>query len=197
MPHALKRGSLPHPRLNLSHFPQRLKKPGRLFALHQRLFHFAHHAFLRQPAQFERPADRHRLRRNREIKPRRKLRRPHCPQRVASECLLIHVSDDALSDILPPAEIIEEQIASALDLVVQQDRLSGGKRRITQVAMYGENDAHGRRGFVPIVSWDRRTQRYEWGELPSWIEDLPYMNVATEAEVRQWVQSVRCCCLAA
>lgn len=96
-----------------------------------------------------------------------------------------------------PTEIIEEQIASALDLVVQQDRLSGGKRRITQVAMYGENDAHGRRGFVPIVSWDRRIQRYEWGELPSWIEDLPYMNVATEAEVRQWVQSVRCCCLAA
>ena len=90
-----------------------------------------------------------------------------------------------------PTEIIEEQIASALDLVVQQDRLSGGKRHITQVAMYGENDAHGRRGFVPIVSWDRRTQRYEWGELPSWIEDLPYMNVATEAEVRQWVQSVR------
>ena len=96
-----------------------------------------------------------------------------------------------------PTEIIVEQIASALDLVVQQDRLSGGKRRITQVAMYGENNAHGRRGFVPIVSWDRRTQRYEWGELPSWIEDLPYMNVATEAEVRQWVQSERCCCLAA
>ena len=58
--------------------------------------------------QFERPADRHRLRRNREIKPRRKLRRPHCAQRVASERLLIHVSDDALSDILPPAEIIED-----------------------------------------------------------------------------------------
>ena len=96
-----------------------------------------------------------------------------------------------------PTEIIEEQIASALDLVVQQDRLSGGKRRITQIAMRDENGTHGRRRFAPIVSWNRRAQRYEWSEVPSWIEELPYMNVATEAEVEQWAQSVQCCCLAA
>ena len=96
-----------------------------------------------------------------------------------------------------PTEIIEEQIASALDLVVQQDRLSGGKRRITQIAMRDENGTHERRRFAPIVSWNRRAQRYEWSEVPSWIEELPYMNVATEAEVEQWAQSVQCCCLAA
>lgn len=96
-----------------------------------------------------------------------------------------------------PTEIIEEQIASALDLVIQQDRLSGGKRRITQIAMRDENDAgmtREHRRFVPVVRWDRRTQRYEWSELPSWIEDLPFMGMASEQEVGQWVQSVHCCC---
>lgn len=96
-----------------------------------------------------------------------------------------------------PTEIIEEQIASALDLVVQQDRLSGGKRRITQIAMRDESGARGRCHFTPIVCWNRRAQRYEWSEAPSWIEELPYMNVATETEVEQWVQSVQCCYLAA
>lgn len=96
-----------------------------------------------------------------------------------------------------PTEIIEEQIASALDLVIQQDRLSGGKRRITQIAMRDESDAgmtREHRRFVPVVKWDRRTQRYEWNRLPAWIEDLPFMGMASEQEVGQWVQSVHCCC---
>lgn len=95
-----------------------------------------------------------------------------------------------------PIEIIEEQVASALDLVVQQDRLSGGKRRVTQIAMRSEGarSVRERRRFAPIVRWDRRTQRYEWSELPAWIEELPFMNVASEEEVAQWVQSVRCSC---
>ena len=98
-----------------------------------------------------------------------------------------------------PTEIIEEQIASALDLVVQQDRLAGGKRRITQIAMRRDDDrpAQGRQSFMPVVSWNRRMRRYEWNELPPWIDDLPFMGVASKEEVEQWVQSVRCCCLAA
>lgn len=94
-----------------------------------------------------------------------------------------------------PVEIIEEQVASALDLIVQQDRLSGGKRRITQIAMRGRDTGSARKcqRFTPIVHWDRRMQRYEWGDLPAWIEELPFMDVAGEEEVAQWVQSVRCC----
>ena len=94
-----------------------------------------------------------------------------------------------------PVEIIEEQVASALDLIVQQDRLSGGKRRITQIAMRGRDTGSARKcqRFTPIVLWDRRMQRYEWGDLPAWIEELPFMDVAGEEEVAQWVQSVRCC----
>lgn len=102
-----------------------------------------------------------------------------------------------------PTQIIREQIASALDLIVQQDRLAGGMRRITQIAMRNEGrrepppegDGASQGGFVPIVSWNRRNRHYEWGLVPAWIYDLPYMGIATQEEVEQWVQSVRPSCL--
>ena len=102
-----------------------------------------------------------------------------------------------------PTQIIREQIASALDLIVQQDRLAGGMRRITQIAMRNEGrrelDAEeggaSQGGFVPIVSWNRRNRHYEWGLVPAWVYDLPYMGIATQEEVEQWVQSVQPSCL--
>lgn len=94
-----------------------------------------------------------------------------------------------------PVEIIEEQISSALDLVVQQDRLSGGKRRITQIAMRNrDRSAHGRderRFFEPVVTWNRRTGSYEWSSAPEWVFDLPFLGIASEEEVETWARSVR------
>ena len=96
-----------------------------------------------------------------------------------------------------PTEIIEAQIASALDLVIQQDRLSGGVRRITQIAMRA--CAAPRVGnalsctFTPIVEWDRRRQRYVWSQTPDWVKDLPFLGIATQEEVAEWLQSVQSC----
>ena len=94
-----------------------------------------------------------------------------------------------------PTDIIEAQIVSALDLIVQQDRLSGGKRRITQIAMRGASDSKSRLErncfFTPIVIWDRRSQRYIWSDPPEWIHDLPYLGIASSEEVSSWVQSVQ------
>lgn len=100
-----------------------------------------------------------------------------------------------------PTEIIEDQIHSALDLIVQQDRLSDGKRRVTQIAMRndlaGTKERGSRRFFVPIVSWNRRTGEYEWASPPNWIDDLPYLGIADASEVSQWARSVQSPCLAA
>lgn len=96
-----------------------------------------------------------------------------------------------------PTEIIEAQVVSALDLVVQQDRLSGGKRRITQIAMRGAPGTAASSGsgrfFTPVVTWDRRSQRYIWSDPPEWVYDLSYMNIASDEEVSSWVQSVQRC----
>lgn len=100
-----------------------------------------------------------------------------------------------------PTEVIEAQVYSALDLVVQQDRLSGGERRITQIAMRddlvrGSLSCVSRR-FIPLVTWDRRTREYAWSGVPAWLDDLPYLDIASEEEVGQWERSVRSLCSAA
>ena len=84
-----------------------------------------------------------------------------------------------------PVEVIEAQVLSALDLIVQQDRMPDGSRRIT--AVVGRGDF----GFVPIVTWDDRARAYRWSDLPKWLDDLQRYGVAGE-EVRRWHQSVRC-----
>ena len=94
-----------------------------------------------------------------------------------------------------PVEIIEAQIASALDLVVQQDRVGGGHRRITQIAMRSAGASAGDSAgfFTPIVQWDRRAGSYSWGALPDWVDDLPYLGIASAEEVETWRHSVQRC----
>ena len=90
---------------------------------------------------------------------------------------------------------METQIASALDLVVQQDRVGGGKRRITQIAMRRADARMGDSAgfFTPIVQWNRRAGSYSWGALPDWVDDLPYLGIASAEEVETWRHSVQRC----
>lgn len=93
-----------------------------------------------------------------------------------------------------PTQIIEDQVVSALDLIVQQDRLAGGARRITHVFMRNESASASREErFVPIVIWNKRTSTYEWMHLPAWLEDLPFMDIASHEEVSAWLRSVQVC----
>ena len=106
-----------------------------------------------------------------------------------------------------PCEIVESQIASALDLIVQQDRMEGGKRRITQIvarhvagARAADDAAHGGAQafgaqwegemFKTVVAWSRREQRYVWKAFPDWVEALPWTGVAKAEEVARWEQSL-------
>ncbi len=93
-----------------------------------------------------------------------------------------------------PIEVIEAQVYSALDLIVQQDRMGDGVRRITQVVQRCPGGSHGATPrFEPVVTWDRRRQRYDWTATPAWIDDLLFAGIATEQEVRSWSQSLHCC----
>ncbi|MCD8200423.1 MAG: Flp pilus assembly complex ATPase component TadA [Coriobacteriaceae bacterium] len=89
-----------------------------------------------------------------------------------------------------PIEAIERQIVSALDLIVQQDRLTGGARRITQIVTRAAGTSlagqmHGD-PFTTVVRWDREQERYIWNEAPEWVAGLPAMGLATESEVEAW-----------
>ncbi len=93
-----------------------------------------------------------------------------------------------------PCEIVESQIASALDLIVQQDRMEGGKRRITHIVarhLAGKSGAEdGGDMFKTVVAWSRREQRYVWKAFPDWVEALPWTGVASAEEVARWERSL-------
>ena len=95
-----------------------------------------------------------------------------------------------------PTKIIESQVQSALDVIVQQDRMSGGVRRVSQVVAMEVRGLEGNEcqeaDFSPVVQWDRRTRRYVWKAVPVWVDELPYLEVATQEEVNAWEQ--RLCC---
>jgi pilus assembly protein CpaF len=91
-----------------------------------------------------------------------------------------------------PVDVIEEQVASALDLIVQLDRFADGTRRITSICECG-----GGRGGVTLerlVEWDRRDGSYTWNAEPQWLDDPGFREMVTEGEVESWRSSLGSSC---
>lgn len=89
-----------------------------------------------------------------------------------------------------PIEVVELQIAEALDLVIQTTRDPGGKRFICAIVGYFYNTAEKR---CMAKSYYERPFWHEtgiWVEIPRWIDSLPDFEIATEEEVQQWKQHV-------
>ena len=83
-----------------------------------------------------------------------------------------------------PVDVIEEQIGSALDLIVQQDRTGSGERRIS--SLFEVVPVAHKVELRPLVIWDRSERAYHYVAAPRWVDDLPYLGVATGEEVREW-----------
>lgn len=88
-----------------------------------------------------------------------------------------------------PVEVIEEQIGSALDLIVQIDRFADGSRHLTQLCACQVAD--GGVELTPLVTWDRAAQGFVWQALPPWIATLAYLPSVDESEVEAWRSSLR------
>ena len=85
-----------------------------------------------------------------------------------------------------PVALIEKQIASAFDLIVQLDRQLDGTRRITSVCeCSGTNSVE----LKEIVQWDADKRRYLWSRVPSWLTSFKAQQVIREEEVRQWYRA--------
>jgi pilus assembly protein CpaF len=69
-----------------------------------------------------------------------------------------------------PVALIEEQIVSALGLIVQMDRFADGSRRVSMICDCVA-DAKGAKA-EPIANWDGVEQRYVWLRLPRWLDEL-------------------------
>ncbi len=88
-----------------------------------------------------------------------------------------------------PVDVIEGQIVSALDLVIQVDRMTTGARRVTSICELGGSGQQGAQ-LSCLVSWNQQEQRYLWHRAPQWLlEQGNVRNVSTE-EVNSWLDLV-------
>ena len=86
-----------------------------------------------------------------------------------------------------PVDVIEGQVASALDLIVHLQRQADGSRKVIEIASFppGCNDARP----LPCALWDRKIHAYRW-DVPCWVSDLIDAGIASREEVESWESSL-------
>ncbi|MDR1089078.1 MAG: CpaF family protein [Coriobacteriales bacterium] len=85
-----------------------------------------------------------------------------------------------------PVDVIEEQIASALDLVVQVDRMASGARKLTSICELGGSGQTGVQ-IDRLVSWDQREHCYRYHKAPRWLKDYEGVGSMSAEEVDTWL----------
>ena len=85
-----------------------------------------------------------------------------------------------------PIDVIEANIASAIDLVVQTRRSLDGKRYLSDVVSLSFD--HDARRCLSRQIYRRPSMEAKgvWESEPDWIDDLPVIGVADEEEVSAW-----------
>ena len=85
-----------------------------------------------------------------------------------------------------PVSVIEAQIATAIDVVIQTTRYPDGSRGICEIAGYVWNEEKARCLVKRYFVRDLVTEKTEWLNFPPWLDDLPYLKIAAHEEVEQW-----------
>ena len=89
-----------------------------------------------------------------------------------------------------PVDVIDAQIGSALDCIVQTARAADGRRYVSQVDQVAFDGQARRARMDTLFRWDRGEGEGEWLKAPSWIGMLPAMGVAKESEVGEWMHRI-------
>lgn len=91
-----------------------------------------------------------------------------------------------------PIDVIEENIAHALDLVVQVERCADGSRRVASAAQLMFDEEARRCIALPVFSRDEATGDVVWWRVPEWIESLSKeAGIGAGGEVSSWAASLR------
>lgn len=85
-----------------------------------------------------------------------------------------------------PVSVIESQVASAIDLVIQTSREPAGRRRVTDIVGFELDEGTGRCCAHPYYSWDMVHRVGTWVDIPLWVDDLSYLGIAEDKEVEEW-----------
>ena len=85
-----------------------------------------------------------------------------------------------------PIDVIEANIASAIDLIVQTRRALDGSRRVTDIVTLSYDHAGGRCITHPVYAWGLSDECGIWFAVPEWIDGLVQRGLATQEEVEEW-----------
>ena len=89
-----------------------------------------------------------------------------------------------------PVDVIERQIASALDLGVQIARDAAGNRFVTQVVEYHLDPDRGKACVEVVYERAYADTRGEWRMVPVWVDELETLCLARRGEVELWKHSI-------
>lgn len=93
-----------------------------------------------------------------------------------------------------PVDVIESNVTSAFDVVVQTARSLGGARFVSEVAELGYDREKRTCTVTTLYRREVSEERGLWISPPCWLDDVAKLQVASQEEVREW----KCaCCLAA
>ena len=84
-----------------------------------------------------------------------------------------------------PSELIEEQISTALDLIVMSCRLPDGGRRIGSMDEVHRTD-QGRVALSTCVSFDSAADSWSLQRLPGFVETARELGLVDDGEVASW-----------
>lgn len=84
-----------------------------------------------------------------------------------------------------PTDIIEEQIATALDLIVMSRRMSDGKRFITDTCEVGRSEL-GKVKLRRCVRFDEAKRAWTLEDTPGFIGEALHDGLLNEEEVHRW-----------
>lgn len=87
-----------------------------------------------------------------------------------------------------PVDVIEANIASAFDVVIQTTRAMDGRRYISEVAEFVFNREKRLCETQLVFQRAGPSDRGQWKRAPSWLELLQVLSVATGEEVELWKQ---------
>lgn len=87
-----------------------------------------------------------------------------------------------------PADIIEEQVATALDLLVMSQRLADGRRCIGSLSAVTREE-NGKVALHTLVSFEAATYSWCLQEVPQFILQAQAQHILDEKEVSAWKQS--------
>ena len=88
-----------------------------------------------------------------------------------------------------PAAIIEEQVSTALDLIVMSVRRGDGSRRITSLSQVRRSEGGGVE-LVPVVSYERAEDRWHLVREPPLVAQGLEMGRLQREEVERWRSSI-------